>query len=119
MRPLSLLRPSAGCPARQGTGGLTGLWREPAAVVPHRMMMAPLADPSTLPVITVAGSRRGERVVAELGQQVARPADDLAGLGQGGALAALAVLHRRVVAVIGGAGPGVGLPGLVHAPAQH
>ncbi len=28
-------------PARQGTGGLTGAWREPAAVVPHRMTTAP------------------------------------------------------------------------------
>src|ERR1039457_6436018 len=109
MRPLILLRPSAGCPARQGPGGLTGDCREPAAVVPHRMMKAPSRIHSTPPVITRAGSHRGERVVAELAQDAARPADDLAGLGQGGALAALAVLHRRVVVVVGGAGPGVGL----------
>ncbi len=63
-------------------------------------------------MITRAGSRRGERVVAELAQDVARPADDLAGFRQGSALAALAVLHRRVVTVIGGAGPGMGLPGM-------
>jgi len=49
-------------------------------------------------VITVAGSRRGERVVAEFAQQVARLPDDLAGLGQGGALAALAVLDRGLPA---------------------
>src|ERR1035438_4168666 len=83
------------------------------------MMKAPSRIPSTPPVITLAGSRRGERVVAELAQDVARPADDLAGFGQGSALTALAVLHRRVVAVVGGAGPGVGLSGLVHTPAQH
>src|SRR5712672_328295 len=113
MRPLSLLRPSAGLPCTAGhgrsDGGSPRLW-------PHRMMKASLAHPSTPPVITLAGSRRGERVVAELAQDVTCPADDLAGLGQGGALA---VFHRRVVAVIGGAGASVGLAGLVYAPAQH
>src|ERR1039457_1967566 len=82
------------------------------------MMKAPSRIPSTPPVITLAGSRSGERVVAELARDVARPADDLAGFGQGSALTALAVLYRRVVAVVGGAGPGVGLSGLVHTPAQ-
>ena len=55
------------------------------------------------------GSGGGERVVAELGQDVAGLAEDLAGLGQGGALAALAVLDRGVVAVVGGGRAGVGL----------
>jgi len=32
VRPLSLLRPSARCPALRDPGGLTGGWREPAAV---------------------------------------------------------------------------------------
>ena len=58
------------------------------------------------------GSGGGERVVAELGQDVAGLPEDLAGLGQGGALAVLAVLDLRVVAVVGGRGAGVGLAGL-------
>src|ERR1019366_9417938 len=103
MRPLILLRPSAGCPARQGTGGpdrgLAGAGRGGAPSDDD----GALAHPSAPPVITRAGSRRGERVVAGLAQ-AARPADDLAGFGQGSALAALAVLHRRVAAVAGGAG---------------
>src|SRR5262249_33141593 len=45
--------------------------------------------------------------------------DDLAGFGQGGALAVLAVLHLGVVAVVGGGGAGVGLARLIHRPAQH
>src|ERR1022692_591296 len=82
------------------------------------MMMAPRVS------IRAAGghrgrSHRGERVVAELAQQVAGLAHDLAGLGQGGPLTVLAVLDRRVVAVVGGAGPGVGLSGLIQAPAQY
>ena len=47
------------------------------------------------------GSGGGQRVVAELGQDVAGLAEDLAGLGQGGALAVLAVLHLGIVAVVG------------------
>jgi len=43
------------------------------------------------------GSGGGERVVAELGQDVMGLAEDLAGLGQAGALAVLAVLDRGVV----------------------
>jgi len=39
-------------PARQDRGGLTGSRREPAAVVPHLMMTAPVLRPSTPPVIT-------------------------------------------------------------------
>ena len=54
-------------------------------------------------LVTMAGvSGRGfERVVAELGQDVMGLAEDLAGLGQAGALAVLAVLDRGVVAVAG------------------
>src|SRR6516162_10520236 len=63
--------------------------------------------------------RGGERVVAELGQDVMGLAEDLAGLGQAGALAVLAVLDRGVVPVVGGRGPGVGLASLVDRPAQH
>ena len=48
------------------------------------------------------GSGGSERVVAEPGQDVAGLAEDLAGLGQGGALAVLAVLDLRVVGVVGG-----------------
>jgi hypothetical protein len=43
----------------------------------------------------------GRRVVAELGQDVAGLPEDLARLGQRGALAVLAVLDRGVVAVAG------------------
>src|SRR5436190_21664029 len=65
------------------------------------------------------GSGGGERVVAELGQDVAGLPDDLAGFRQGGALAVLAVLNGRVVAVVGSRRAGVGLAGLIHRPAQH
>src|SRR5437870_5263121 len=65
------------------------------------------------------GSAGGEGVVAELGQDVHRLADELAGLGEGGALAVDAFLDLRVVGVVGGAGAGVGLAGLIEAPAQH
>jgi hypothetical protein len=61
----------------------------------------------------------GERVVAELGQDVTGLAEDLAGFGDGGALAALAVLDGGVLAVAGGRRAGVGLAGLIHRPAQH
>ena len=53
-------------------------------------------------LVTMAGvSGGGERVVAELGQDVMGLPEDLAGLGQAGALAVLAVLDRGVVAVAG------------------
>src|SRR5271166_4223736 len=65
------------------------------------------------------GSGGGERVVAELGQDVAGLAEDLAGLGEGGALAALAVLDLSAITVVGGRGAGVGLAGLIHRPAQN
>src|ERR1035441_4239058 len=60
----------------------------------------------------------GERVVAEPGQDVAGLPEDLAGLGQGGALAVLAGLDLRIITVVGGRGPGMGLAGLIHRPAQ-
>src|SRR5205814_9139266 len=65
------------------------------------------------------GSGGDERVGAELGQDVAGLADDLAGLGQGGDLAVGAVLDRRLVVVAGGGGAGVGLAGLIDHPAQY
>src|SRR5258708_37877609 len=65
-----------------------------------------------------SGSGGGERVVAELGQDVAGLADELAGLRQGGDLAVLAVLHGRVVVVAGGRSAAVGLAGLIGHPAQ-
>jgi hypothetical protein len=62
-------------------GGLTGGRQEPAAVVPHRL------DDGAHARFTFRRdwgpawrSHRGEGVVAELGQDVAGPADDLAGL---------------------------------------
>src|SRR5262249_59854866 len=45
--------------------------------------------------------------------------DDLAGLGQAGALAAVVLLNLVAVGVVGGRGPGVGLAGLIGRPAQH
>ena len=52
-------------------------------------------------VTMVGGSGGGERVVAELGQDVVGLAEDLAGLGQAGAFAVFAVLDRGVVPVVG------------------
>ena len=49
----------------------------------------------------------GEGVVAELGQDVMGLPEDLAGLGQRGALAVAAVLDLGVVGVVGSRGPGV------------
>src|ERR1700758_5416811 len=105
MRPLSLCRPSA-WPCAAGPvaadSGLAGAGRgyapsgefgsgSPAGrgrVGPHGGWMP--------------GSGGGERVVAELGQDMAGLAEDLAGLGDGGALTALAVLDGGVVVVVGG-----------------
>jgi hypothetical protein len=58
----------------------------------------------------------GQRVVAELGQDVMGLAEDLAGLGQRGALAVAAVLDLGVVPVVRGGGSGVGLAGLIDRP---
>ena len=71
-------------------------------------------------LVTLAGvSGDGQRVVAGLGQDVMSLPEDLAGLGQAGALAVLAVLDRGVVAVVRGRGTGVRLAGLLDGPAQH
>ena len=94
-------------------------------MVPHRVSEA-AAGPAG-PARSWAGHRvmergvsgGGQRAVAELGQDVAGLPEDLAGLGQRGALAVAAVLHLSVVAVVRGRGPGVGLAGLVDRPAQH
>src|SRR5437773_6461157 len=111
-------------PARQGRERLTADWRELAAVMPHRVSSAPArqarpATPGWPPWDGTAGSGGGERVVAELGQDGAGPAEDLAGLGDGGALAAVAVLDLSVITVVGSRRAGVGLAGLIHRPAQH
>src|SRR6266550_5206911 len=69
--------------------------------------------------MTVRVSGGGQRVVAELGQDVMGLAEDLPGFGQRGPLAVAAVLDLGVVAVVRRRGPGVGLAGLVDRPAQH
>ena len=122
MRPLSLFRPSA-CPCAAGSS--------PAAAAGAGRGCAPSDDGGCgLPGPAArhgnghrwnggaAGSGGGERVVAELSQDVAGLADQLAGLRQGGDLAVLAVLDRRVVAVAGCRSAGVGLAGLIGHPAQ-
>src|SRR5215813_14332990 len=114
VRPLSLIRPPAwpvGARAPAGSGGqrLVGSWPR---WFPHRVMMAafPPGPGRSRCVVTGAGSGDGERVVAELGQDVAGLPDDLSGLRQGGALGVLAVGDGGVVAVVGGGGAGVVLP---------
>jgi len=88
---------------------------------PHRVMMAAFPPGPGRPwrVVTGAGSGGGERVVAELGQDVASLPDDLAGFGQGGAFGVLAVGDGGVVAVVGSRGAGVGFAGFIDRPAQH
>src|SRR5262249_57867530 len=97
--------------ARTGRQRRTAARRELAAVV------SPSGDDGCVPawswevavrghgrgwwVVTGAGSGGGERVVAELGQDVAGLPDDLAGFGQGGALGGRAGLHLGVVALVG------------------
>src|SRR5580658_10335195 len=99
-RPLSLCRPSA-CPARRGVRGQAVPWQELAAG----------GSPSGERGVrcrwrVTSGSGHGEGVVAEPGQDVAGLPDDLAGLGQGGALAVGAFLDGGVVGVVGGGGAG-------------
>src|SRR4029077_11221376 len=99
MRPLSLFRPSAWpCAAGPGAAdsGLAGAGRgyTPSGEFGSGSP-APPGAPGGRP--SERGSGGGQRVVAELGQDVAGLAEDLAGLGQGGALAVLAVLHLGVV----------------------
>ena len=82
---------------------LTADWRERAAVVPiGEFGCGGPGRAGGHVLVTMAGvSGGGERVVAELGQDVKGLAEDLAGLGQAGALAVLAVLDRGVVGVVG------------------
>src|SRR5260370_12546486 len=109
MRPLSLYRPSA-WPCAEGPGaadsGLAGAGRgyAPSGEFGSAGSPARPAAPGWPPWDGMAGSGGGERVVAELGQDVAGLPEDLAGLAEGGALAALAVLDGGVVAVAGGRG---------------
>src|SRR6266571_2073656 len=79
----------------------------------------PVDGPGRHGAVTVTGSRRGQRIVAELGEDVHGLADDLAGLGDGGALAVDPVLDRGVVPVVRGGAAGVRLAGLIDAPAQY
>jgi hypothetical protein len=64
-------------------------------------------------VVPCQRSAGGECVVAELGENVTGLPDDLAGLGQGGALAVNPVLGLGIVGVVGGAAAGVMHAGLV------
>src|ERR1022692_3843080 len=123
MRPLSLIRPPA-WPLVAGPAAADSGSREPAAVAPHRGIVAAALLPPRRAggLVTVGmggGSGDGERVVAELGQDVAGLPDDLAGLREGGALTVLAVPDSGVVGVVGGRSAGVGLAGLIDRPAQH
>src|ERR1019366_2493935 len=117
MRPLSLIRPSAwpwGAGPAAADSGSAGAGRggtpsgEFGCGMPGRARLV-----TSLVTMVARGSYGGERVVAELGQDVAGLPDDLAGLGQGGALAVLAVLDSRVVGVVGGGEVGVDLAGLI------
>ena len=102
-------------PARQGRERLTADWRELAAVVPHLVSSA-AARPSRPRPPWAASFRRRRARRRRAGEDVAGLAEDLAGLGQGGALAVLAVLDGGVVAVVGSRRAGVGLARLI--PAQ-
>src|SRR5260370_1164060 len=102
--PLTWLSGSRSWAAGAGSPGCGGCRPGGVTVDGHR-----LAPP---------GSGGGERVVAELGQDVAGLANEPAGLRQGGDLAVLAVLHGRVVVVAGGRRAAVGLAGLIGHPAQ-
>jgi hypothetical protein len=81
VRPLSLIRPSArpGWDRRR----LTAARRELAAVVPHLVSSAVvrLRDLACRGLRSPGGSGGRERAVAELGQDVAGLADDLASFG--------------------------------------
>ncbi len=85
MRPLSLIRPSAW--PFEGRQRLTADWRELAAVVPIGAFGCGGPGGGGHVLVTWRVSGGGERVVAELGQDVVGLAEDLAGLGQAGALA--------------------------------
>ena len=79
----------------------TAAWRELAALVPIGEFGCGGPGSGGHVLVTIAGVSDRERVVAELGQDVMGLPEDLAGLGQAGALAVLAVLDRGVVAVAG------------------
>src|ERR1700733_2838268 len=99
MRPLSLIRPSA-WPAEAGPAAADSVRREPAAVVPIGEFGCgvPCAGPVRYGKWS-PWSGGGERVVAEFGQDVAGLPDDLAGLGQGGPLAAADALDGGALGV--------------------
>src|SRR6266508_5286976 len=111
-RPLSLCRPSRCWPARRAWSGPTAPWQELAAC-------ASVSGGRTdvHPDAVSAGLGPGQRLVAELIEQVHGAADQLAGLGQGRALAVDAVLDAGVVVVVAGQLAGVGLAGLIDQPA--
>jgi hypothetical protein len=83
------------------------------------VMMAPVPVSVSGAVLTRAGHTAARASSPSSARDVAGSPYDLAGLGQGGALAVLAVLDRGVVAVVGGGRAGVGLARLIHRPAQH
>ena len=100
-------------PARQDRERLTADWRELAAIMPHLVSWAParcLADCARMATIggrVQAADSASSPSSARMWQACL---EELAGLGEGGALAVLAVLDRGVVAMIGGRRAGVGLP---------
>ena len=98
MRPLSLIRPPAWAIVARATAG-SG-WQRLGGSWPRWSPSGECGCGQSCPGLEAAvlghrgkgGLGGGERVVAELGQDVAGLPEDLAGLGQGGALAVLAVL---------------------------
>src|SRR3984893_11430613 len=110
MRPLSLYRPSAWPCAAGPVAADSGLAGAGRGYAPSgEFGSGSLTGRPRQDGHHESRSGGGERVVAELGQDVAGLPEDLAGLGEGGALAALAVLDGGVVAVVRGRRAGVGL----------
>ena len=109
---------------RSRAGGAGGGWQSPGGSWPRCPVIGTTtAAFSWVPRVRQPGGRRGawvggECVVAGAVQDVAGLADELAGFGQGGALAVAPVLDLGVAGVVGGARAGVGLGGLVQGPAQ-
>src|SRR2546421_4311819 len=104
VRPLSLFRPSAwSCAAGPGAAdsGLAGAGRGYAPSGEFGSGSLP-GRPRQDGHHGGPGSGGGERVVAELGQDVAGPPGELAGLGEGGALAAPSGLYPRGITGVGG-----------------
>jgi len=107
MRPLSLIRPSAwpcGAGPAAADSGSAGAGRGGSPSGERGCGRPGRAGGHGLVTVSwsVGVSGGGQRVVAELGQDVAGLPEDLAGLGQRGALAVAAVLHLGVVAVVRG-----------------